>query len=119
MKNRHTISPDLYELVLKGMNTHFELEKPGSEEDLRFVHTDFWLQDTAVIEDIERRSGLWRVSLLFVHHVNPFKFIKRSIRSFADVKKARTAAHYMRRQAAKDQRGTLMVDTSAIFPGIN
>lgn len=119
MDGRHSISPELYDLLLKGMNGQYDLEKPGTEDDLRFVHTDFWLQDTAVIEDVERRSGLWRVSLLFVHHVNPYKFIKRSIRSYADLRKALTAAHYMRRQAAKDQRGTLVVETRAIFPGIN
>lgn len=119
MDGRQTISPELYELILMGMNAQYDLDRPGSESDLRFVHTDFWLQDTAVIEDIERCSGLWSVSLLFVHHTNPLKFIKRRIQSFADLRKARTAAHYMRRQAAKDQRGTLYVNTDAIYPGIN
>jgi hypothetical protein len=116
MQKRFVISPQVYEQVLDQLNKQFLLDRAGYIPDLHFIQTDFWLQDTAVIDTIEQKSGLWRVSLLFVHHINPFKFIKRSITAYADIKKANTAAHYMRRQAAKDQRGTLLVNTT-LFAG--
>jgi hypothetical protein len=103
--------------MLEHINKQFACDVPGEKKDLEFINKDFWLQDTAVVESVERKLGLWKVSLLFVHHVNPMKFIKRAIRSYADIKKANTAAHYMRRQAAKDQRGTLVVNTQSIIFG--
>jgi hypothetical protein len=102
---------------LEQLNKEFAYDAAGNKNDLRFIHTDFWLQDTAVIEAVEKKQGMWKVSLLFVLHTNPLKFIKRSIASYADIHKANTAAHYMRRQAAKDQRGTLVVNTQSILYG--
>ncbi|TAD81473.1 MAG: hypothetical protein EAY75_17740 [Bacteroidetes bacterium] len=94
-------------------NLQFE-EKPGKGADLLFITDEFWLQDTAVIDHVCCRRGMHGVSLVFAHHLNPYKFICRRIVAYADVKKAAVSAHYMRRQAAKDQRGTLSV-TSCFF----
>ena len=95
------------------------VEKSGEQRDLHFIDEDFWLQDTAVIENIELRNGEWNIYLVFAHHLIPLKFIKRKIVNFACPKKASLTAHYMRRQAAKDQRGTLKVNANLINLSFN
>jgi hypothetical protein len=46
---------------------------------------------------------------VFAHTHNPLKFIKRYITSHPCPRRAAQQAYYMRRLAAKDQRGTLTV----------
>jgi hypothetical protein len=117
LNHSFTISAATYDFLLDQLNQQFGTELPGKKNDLEFINTDFWLQDTAVLECVEKKAGAWNVALLFVHHLNPLKFIKRTICSYADIRKANTSAHYMRRQAAKDQRGTLVVNTQSVLFG--
>lgn len=98
-----------YTNMLDGINVFYTTNIPGFGMDADFIKDDYWLQNTAVIENIEKRNGTWNIFLVFAHHLQPLKFIKRSISNFTCLKKATLAAHYMRRIAAKDQRGTLTV----------
>ncbi len=98
-----------YSVMLDSINVFYTCNKPGCAIDIDFIKDDYWLQNTAVIENVEKRKGCWEISLVFAHHLYPFKFIKRNITKFSCFKKATFTAQYMRRVAAKDQRGTLTV----------
>lgn len=89
-------------------NQHFT-EKPADESNLLFLKNDWWLSDTAVIDIISYKKGGWEVYLTFANYKKPLQLIVRKITSCFSKEKASTAAHYMRRLAAKDQRGTLTV----------
>lgn len=110
MLSKFTIDSDVYTSMLKYIDGFSLTEAIGKSDDANFINEDFWLQDTAVIENIECRSGEWNIYLLFAHHLSPLKFIKRKIVNVSCPKKAFLTAHYMRRQAAKDQRGTLVIN---------
>lgn len=77
---------------------------------MKFLSNDYWLRDTAVVENILRRAGMWEVHLVFAHYQEPEKLIKRVINRFPCKRKAELNAFYMRRLAAKDQRGTLRIN---------
>ena len=101
-----------YEEVLNLLNNQHFVEKGGCSEDMLFLSEDWWLRDTAVIENIVKRAGMWEIQLVFAHYQQPHQLIKRIISRFSSKQKAKLYAHYMRRLAAKDQRGTLKVDIS-------
>lgn len=103
------ISSELYGLLLEQLNAMPFEDRSGDDRDIRFMADEFWLQDTAVIEHVSKEKGMYAVALVFAHHAIPFKCIRRPISSYADIKKATVSAYYMRRLAAKDQRGTLVV----------
>ncbi|MEO6166337.1 MAG: hypothetical protein ABIO46_15435 [Chitinophagales bacterium] len=84
-------------------------ETPAGEPDLFFLRDDGWLGDTAVIDRIEYRKGAWEISLTFTNYKNPLQLLVRKIITCYSEKKAEMAAFYVRRQAAKDKRGTLEV----------
>ncbi len=77
--------------------------------DLRFITDGSWLKDAAVIDAISSRQGAWDVSLIFAHFRNPLQFIIRHITRCFTEQKAMAAAFYLRKEAAKDRRGTLCV----------
>lgn len=113
------ITSHIYSGLLDAINNmHFQ-EQPGRGTDLQFIWDEFWLQDTAVIENIKFYRGMHYVGLIFAHHRNPLKFLCRNITAYPDKKKAVISAHYMRRQAAKDQRGTLMVSSQSFHLNMN
>ncbi len=114
MPARFSMDETAYEAMLEYLNGIGVTDKPGQTADVDFINNDFWLQDTAVIENLEHRHGEWNIYLVFAHHLLPLKFIKRKIVNFACPRKARLTAHYMRRLAAKDQRGTLVVKSNLI-----
>jgi hypothetical protein len=86
---------------------------------MNFYRNDFWLSDTAVIERLQKRKGTWEINLLFAHHKTPLKFLTRRITSHTCPKRAQTMAFYMRRLAAKDQRGTLSLDINDLHLSLN
>lgn len=100
--------------MLDIVNQSMRLDQPGQASDLVFTQQDYWLQDTEVIERVDRLEGQYQIALVFVHIWNPLRWVLRKIRSYACPQRAAMAAHYMRRQAAKDQRGTLRVRDSLI-----
>ncbi len=110
MFSKFKIDPEVYTSMLKYIEGFSTTDINGLNEDASFINEDFWLQNTAVIENVECRSGEWNIYLIFAHHLIPLKFIKRKIVNVSCPKKAFRMAHFMRRQAAKDQRGTLEVN---------
>ncbi len=103
-----------YKLLLKFKLSCSKADHKGTEDDLKFLHNDLWLQDTAVVERVVKLNGAWQVFLVFVHFKNPLLFIKRYIKTQISSSKATLEATYMRRLAAKDQRGTLEIDCQAL-----
>lgn len=99
-------------------NQHF-IEKPAEKDNLIFLRNDWWLADTAVIETIHYSKGGWEVCFTFANHRRPLQLIVRKIIRCFSEGKAKTAAHYMRRTAAKDQRGTLAVTINDLNLCIN
>lgn len=63
--------------------------------------------DTAVQEEITPVMGLWHIHLLFIYYNNPLRFRRRWITSHVQKNQAQLMASFMRRLAAKDQRGTI------------
>lgn len=99
-----------YANVLDLLNNQHFTNKTGNQSDMAFLSSDWWLRDTAVIENIVKREGMWEIHLVFAHYQDPQKLIKRVISRFTCKDKAELNAWYMRRLAAKDQRGTLKID---------
>jgi hypothetical protein len=114
MKTPFFIDPKLYEKSLDLLNDLHFVESKGKLVDFSFFNDDKWLSETAVIENLAKVAGQWDIELLFAMHNNPLKFIKRFIVSYSCPRKATLFASIMRRQAAKDQRGTLAVDFEGI-----
>ena len=108
-KQPFVIDPAAYTNLLLGINNLHFTECKGSLSDFGLYSDDQWLADTAVIEQLTRSRGEWQVELLFASVHNPLKFLKRRITANPCPKRAAQQAFYMRRLAAKDQRGTLTV----------
>lgn len=106
---KFNLDNEAYLELLNLMNNQHFVEKPGKQKDMAFLSDDWWLRDTAVIENIVPRRGMWEIHLIFAYHLEPKKLIKRVISSHTSKQKAELYAQYMRRLAAKDQRGTLEV----------
>ncbi len=119
MASPFIIDKAAYASMLAGLNNLHFTERKGNLSDFRLYYDDLWLSDTAVIENLHRYRGEWEVELIFAHSCNPLKFIKRRITSNACPKRAAQQAHYMRRLAAKDQRGTLTVSISQLDTCLN
>ena len=106
----HQLDNSAYQELLGLLNNQHFTDLSGKEVDISFLYKDWWLQDTAVIERIEKRCGLWEIHLIFAHYQKPHQLLKRRITSTYCRKKAALQASYMRRLAAKDQRGTLTIN---------
>ena len=114
-----SIPPELYAKMLDNLSNLFFTEKLGLDVDMNFYRNDFWLSDTAVIESLQHRRGVWEINLLFAHYKTPLKFLSRRITSHSCRKRATSIAFYMRRLAAKDQRGTLSLDINDLHLSLN
>jgi len=110
MKKSIKMDIHAYTELVKLVNNEQVTNKRGEKRDMNFLLDDEWVKDTAVIDHIAYKKGMWEVQLIFAHFQSPLKFIKRNIVRFSNKKKAEVSAVYMRRQAAKDARGTLAVD---------
>jgi hypothetical protein len=119
MENRFTMASELYAKMLDSLSNLFFTEKVGHDADLNFYRDDLWLSDTAVIESLQQRKGCWEIHLLFAHHQIPMKFLSRRITSHPCPKRAQMMAFYMRRLAAKDQRGTLSININDFYLTLN
>jgi len=101
------------QLVLQEMGNFLQNEKRVGQKaapgDLLFMDDGSWLKDSAVIDAIEIRQGAWDVLLIFAHYKNPLQLLVRKITSCFSQQKAKAAAFYIRKEAAKDRRGTLSV----------
>ncbi|WP_159476611.1 hypothetical protein [Dyadobacter sp. 3J3] len=114
MKTRFNMDTKAYDTFLQGLNEQYFVEKRGNQSDFRLYFDDLWLADTAVIDDVHRSHGAWAVDLIFASIHNPLKFIKRHITTHSCPKRAAQQGEFMRRAAAKDQRGTLSVSVNPL-----
>lgn len=106
---RFHLDDSTYRIMLQSLDSLHLTDGVGDVRDLDFIKDDVWLFDTAVIENLARRRGTWEINLLFAHYQQPLKFLSRRITSETCPRRAALVASLMRRQAAKDQRGTLTV----------
>tara|TARA_B100000780_G_C21057559_1_gene424956 strand:+ start:681 stop:1043 length:363 start_codon:yes stop_codon:yes gene_type:complete len=104
-----------YEHLLKGMNQQQFDDLYGEYTDLDVFNNDAWLLDSAVIDHIVERRGNWHIYLVFAYSKYPMRLIKRKITSCFTKQKAELSANHMRRLAAKDQRGTIVVNASDFY----
>ena len=111
MHNHFHLDEQAYQELLDLLNNSHFTEVVGSIVDFNLLLDDWWLQDSAVIENLVHRCGQWDVHLVFAHYRNPLRLIKRKITTCFCKSQAETHAYYMKRLAAKDQRGTLRVDS--------
>ncbi len=81
----------------------------GASEEINFIKQANWVKDSAVIDKINYIKGIWRISLLFAHYKDPLQFIIRHITNCHSEQKATISAYLFRKNAAKDQRGTLEI----------
>ena len=99
--------------VLLEMNNFLDNEKyvgqVAQPDDVLFITDGSWLKDAAVIDAISCRQGAWDVDLIFAHYRNPLQLIVRNITRCFNEQKAKATAFYIRKEAAKDRRGTLNV----------
>ena len=99
--------------VLSEMNKFLSNQKfigqVAGPADLLFIKDGFWLKDAAVFDAITHRLGAWDVTLIFAHYKKPLQLIVRNITRCFSEQKARAAAFYISKEAAKDRRGTLTV----------
>lgn len=120
MKGNLVLDYKMYELLLKSINRmSLYDDKLGLESEFNFLRSDSWLGDTAVIERLIYRSGQFRIDLVFAHHEQPLKLLVRNITVQPSRKKAEIMSQLFRRQAAKDQRGTLEIQEMAFNVGYN
>ncbi len=113
------LDDDAYNMMLCFLDNQHYTEISADKENLIFLQNDWWLADTAVIDTINYKKGGWEVYFTFANYKKPLQFIVRKIIRCYSETKAKTAAHYMRRQAAKDQRGTLAVTINDLNLCIN
>lgn len=110
MKSNPILDYEMYKWLLNSINQMSLYEdKIGHESEFNFLRSSNWLADTAVIERLIYTKGQYKIDLLFAHHQQPLKLLIRNITTQPDLKKAKIMSSLFRRQAAKDQRGTLFV----------
>lgn len=104
-----------YNALLNRLNEVHSIDRQGDTSDFKIFSDDQWLTDAAVIDFLNYTKGEWAVELVFVCSENFQKFIVRRITSYTCPKKAALASSLMRRIAAKDQRGTIFVNTDGLL----
>lgn len=104
------IDEPTYQAMLSGLNGLHHTDQLGQAIDSIFLYRDDWLSDTAVAERLIKRRGQVQIHLVFAYALNPFRFLSRYITTCADPRRASMMGAYFRRLAAKDQRGTIVVD---------
>lgn len=103
-------SKQAYAELLNLMNRQYFCERPAKEDDSSFLQYDQWLRDSAVIEQVIHSKEGWEIYLVFAYSAFPYRLIRRYIDVINHPNKAFLNAVYMRRLAAKDQRGTQQVN---------
>ncbi|MEO8763450.1 MAG: hypothetical protein ABI416_04145 [Ginsengibacter sp.] len=109
MSGRHEICRELLLETNNFLVNEKYIGRKARYADLLFIINGTWLKDTAVIEAINCRQGAWEVCLIFAHYKNLLQLLVRSITRCFSEQKAKAAAFYICKEAAKDRRGTLNV----------
>jgi hypothetical protein len=112
MSNEKKIS----DFVLSAMNNFLDNEncvgQMARDEDVKQLTNGSWLKNAAVIDDISGRNGAWDVSMVFANYKNPLQLMMKKITRCYSQQRAMVAAFYIRKEAAKDIRGTLTVSVN-------
>ncbi|HKK87266.1 MAG TPA: hypothetical protein VJ917_00365 [Saprospiraceae bacterium] len=120
MDKNHNIDYTTYSWLLKNINQQvFSDSTNASLCDLNFIKEEAWLCDTAVINRVEKRNGTYLISLVFAHQKNPLKLLIRPITEMNCKKKAIMMSEIFKRQAAKDQRGTITIKEEKLNISLN
>jgi len=120
MKKSPILDYDVYQWMLKGINQNALFDdRIGDESEFHFLRSNHWLLDAAVVDRINFRKGQFRIDLVFAHQKQPLKLLVRHITVHSDRKKAAIMSQLFRRQAAKDQRGTIIIDEGLLNLGYN
>ncbi len=120
MKRKLYIDYDTYKWLLKSINDiSLKDSVHAAKQDLDFIKDEMWLSDTAVIDRVEKRKGTYHISLVFAHFSSRFKLIIRSITHNSCPKRAALMSQVFKRQAAKDQRGTITIDEDSLDVSYN
>ncbi|HMP30969.1 MAG TPA: hypothetical protein PKD85_15285 [Saprospiraceae bacterium] len=110
MNKKCFIDYETYHWLLTNLNSHALHDgTSGKLKDLDFIKDDKWLTETSVIDHVCKRNGTWCIDLVFAAYKQPLKLIIRKITAYSCRKKALLHGSIFRRQAAKDQRGTLTI----------
>ena len=92
---------------------HKSLDFPGKSEDFALLNEDRWLMNTEVRYNLNKRKGLWHLTMIYIAIENPLKFICRKIDVYNSQKKAIFFADILQRAIRKDARGTLKTNQNA------
>ena len=106
------IDETCYGSLMDFLNERLKDDANGEVLDLDLFYNDSWLLDSAVVDNLVPVNGNWDIFLIFAHSEFPLKLIRKKITRCNTLKNALFAADKMRRQAAKDQRGTLEIKES-------
>lgn len=89
------------------------ITETGDSCDLKFLRKDSWLMDTEVRYALEKKKGLWQLTMVYVAVENPFKLYRKTIDAYHSEKKALLYARLLQRGIRKDARGTLKTNRDA------
>lgn len=107
MGNQSKLGRHVLSLMNEFLDNGKNIDSKGKPVDLLFIVNGAWLKDAAVIDVITNHRGAWDICLVFAHYKNPLQFIVRRITTCFSRQKAISTAFYLRKDAAKDRRGTL------------
>ena len=82
----------------------------GSPKDLTGPDNEPWFYDAALVEHITFNAGSWNASLVHAYNKDPYQIVISTIHCIPSLEQARKATFYMKRRAAKDLRGTFLID---------
>jgi hypothetical protein len=114
MSERRKISEVVLSEMYRFLDNERRIGQVALPGDMLFITDGAWLKDAAVIDVINARQGAWDVLLVFAHYKNPLRLIVRNITRCFSEQKAKATAFYIRKEAAKDRRGTLIVSVKDV-----
>lgn len=112
MSRQHKIDNQVLSVMHKFIDNEKCIGRIANSSDLLFISDGSWLKDTAVVDLVNKRQGGWDVVLVFAHYKKPLQLILRYITRCFSEQKALGSAFYIRKEAAKDRRGTLSVSVN-------
>ena len=93
--------------ISNDMNHEYTSETYGKKSDYKCLSDDRWLTNTEVKFHLQKKKGLWHLTMVFICIESLIKIRCRSIDSYTSKKKAITFAKILQRGIRKDARGTL------------
>ncbi|MEA5459444.1 hypothetical protein VB796_10360 [Arcicella sp. LKC2W] len=75
-------------MELHSFNYHFQEESQGENMDLNLLKEEQWLGQSIVSYLVEPKPENWQISLVFVSHETPLKFMIRKLENSPSLAKA-------------------------------